>query len=275
MRHMRFRTATWGVIVGTLLAFSVAAHALEKEEFHRTYPLNADGVFALSNVNGEVQVRGWDQNSVQVDAVKTADDKEYLQETRIEVSASSSSITIDTKYPEHMHNHRGSTVDYTISIPKGARIRKLDLVNGTLTIEGVHGDITASTVNGRLGVEGSAGDLHLNSVNGQITAAVTQLGKYAKLSCVNGQLTLTVPSDVNVSVKGSTVNGNISNDFGMQVEHAKYGPGSSLSGQLGDGTSRLELSTVNGGIRLVRAGDGKTASKVTQKPRSGSNSSYY
>jgi DUF4097 and DUF4098 domain-containing protein YvlB len=166
-------------------------------------------------------------------------------------------------------------VDYTISIPKGARIRKLDLVNGTLTIEGVHGDITASTVNGRLGVEGSASDLHLNSVNGQITAAVTQLGKYAKLSCVNGQLTLTVPSDVNVSVKGSTVNGNISNDFGMQVEHAKYGPGSSLNGQLGDGSSRLELSTVNGGIHLLRAGDGKTASKVTQKPRSGSNSSYY
>jgi hypothetical protein len=61
----------------------------------------------------------------------------------------------------------------------------------------------------------------------------------------------------------------------MQVEHAKYGPGTSLNGQLGDGSSRLELSTVNGGIHLLRAGDGKTASKVTQKPRSGSKSSYY
>jgi DUF4097 and DUF4098 domain-containing protein YvlB len=275
MRQMQIRTTTWGVIVGAVLAFSAVAHATEREEFHRTYPLNTDGVFALSNVNGEVHVRGWDQNSVQVDAVKTADDKEYLQETRIEVSASSSSITIDTKYPEHMHNRRSATVDYTISIPKGARVRKLDLVNGTLTIEGVRGDITASTVNGRLSVDGSASDLHLNSVNGQITAAVAQLGKYAKLSCVNGQLTLTVPSDVNVSVKGTTVNGNISTDFGMQVEHAKYGPGTSLNGQLGDGSSRLELSTVNGGIHLLRAGDGKTASKVTQKPRSGSKSSYY
>ncbi|SRR6266567_7093989 len=274
MKEIRSRATTWGLIIGAMLALGMAAHAKETEEFHRTYPFNADGVFALSNVNGEVHIKGWDQNSVQVDAVKTSYDHEYLQETRIEVSASASSITIDTKYPEHMHN-RNTTVEYTISIPKGARIRKLDLVNGTLTIDGVRGDITASTVNGRLDLNGSASDLHLNSVNGQINAAVTQLGKYAKLSCVNGQLNLTVPSDVNVTIKGSTVNGNISTDFGLQVEHARYGPGTSLNGQLGDGSSRLELSTVNGGIRVLRAGDGKTASKVTQKPRSGSNSSYY
>jgi DUF4097 and DUF4098 domain-containing protein YvlB len=272
---MRIRATSWGVIVGALLALGTTAHALEKEEFHRTYPLAADGTFALSNVNGEVHVRGWDQNSVQVDAVKTADEKEYLQETRIEVSASSSSVTIDTKYPEHMNNHRGATVDYTISIPKGVRVRKVDLVNGNLTIEGVRGDITASTVNGHLTVDGSAADLQLKSVNGQLTAAVAQLGKYARLSTVNGTLNLTVPSDVNASVKGSTVSGNISTDFGMQVEHKKYGPGASLNGQLGDGSSHLELSTVNGGIHLLRAGDGKTASKVTQKPRSGSQSSYF
>jgi DUF4097 and DUF4098 domain-containing protein YvlB len=272
MRQLRSRATTWGIIVGAVLAMGMAAHATDTEEFHRTYPLNADGVFALSNVNGEVRVRGTDQNSVQVDAVKTADSRDYLQEMRINVSSTASSITIDTKYPEHM-NSRNARVDYTISIPKNARIRKLELVNGKLSVEGVRGDIDASTVNGRLEVNGSASDLHLNSVNGQVIAAVSQLGKYAKLGCVNGQLNLTLPSDVNATVKGSTVNGNISNDFGMDVEHAKYGPGASLNGQLGDGSSRLELSTVNGGIRVLRAGDGKTASKVTQKAKS--SSSYY
>src|SRR3569833_4161596 len=182
MREIRSRATTWGIIVGAVLALGMAAHATDTEEFHRTYPLNSDGVFALSNVNGEVRVKGTNQNSVQVDAVKTADNRAYLQEMRINVSASSSSITIDTKYPEHMNSHN-ARVDYTISIPSTARIRKLDLVNGTLTIEGVRGDITASTVNGRLDVNGSGSDLHLNSVNGQVTAAVSQLGKYAKLSC--------------------------------------------------------------------------------------------
>src|SRR5438309_1616868 len=159
MREIRNRATAWGLILGTMLTLSMTLHAIETEEFHKTFPLNADGIFALSNVNGEIRVKGWDQNSVQIDAVKRADDKEYLQELRINISASPGSITIDTKYPEHMHN-RNATVDYVISIPKGARIRKLNLVNGNLTVEGARGDITASTVNGGLDVAGSAGDLY-------------------------------------------------------------------------------------------------------------------
>jgi len=274
MRNIRNRATVWGLVLGVLLALSIAAFARETEEFHKTYPLTADGVFALSNVNGKVQIKGWDQNSVQVDAVKSANDKEYLQETRIEVSASASSIIIDTKYPEHMHNGN-ARVEYTISIPRGARIRKLDLVNGNLVIEGVRGDISATTVNGRVDVTGSAGDLKLESVNGQLTAAVAQLGKNSKLSCVNGHLNLTLPSDVNANVKASTVSGGISSDFGLYVEHARYGPGASLEAQIGKGGNWVTLSTVNGGIQLSRASDGKTASKVTQRRGAAAKDSYY
>ena len=273
MKQIRNRATLWGLIFGTVLALGLTAFA-DTEEFHRTYPLNADGIFALSNVNGQVHVKGTDQNSVQVDAVKTADDAGYLKAIRIEVSASSSSITIDTKYPEHMRN-RNARVDYTISIPKSARIRKLDLVNGSVTIEGVRGDITASAVNGRVDVVGSASDLHLSAVNGQVRAEVAQLGRNSKVSSVNGQVNLTLPSDVNADINGSTVSGNISNEFGLNVDRPRYGPGASIHGQLGDGSNRLELSTVNGGIELKRASDGKTASKVTQKGKSTGKNSYY
>ncbi len=264
MKNTRRVATFFGLLFGLILALGVHAHATETEEFHKTYPLAADGVFALSNVNGNVQIRGWDQNNVQVDAVKYADDREYLQELRIEVSASQNSITIETKYPEHMNNRHGR-VEYTISMPRGARIRKLDLVNGKLSIEGVRGDITANTVNGEMNVTGAGGDLHLDSVNGRINASVAQLGHSLKFSCVNGQLSVTLPSDANAFLKASTVNGDISTDFGANVEHARYGPGASLNAQLGSGGSDVKLSTVNGGIRVLRASDGKTASKVTQK----------
>ncbi len=264
MRQKRSLSTAMGLVFGVVLALGISAHARETEEFHKTYPLNADGTFALTNVNGQVQIKGWDQNSVQVDAVKYADDKEYLQELRINVSSSPAAITIDTKYPEHMSNHE-ARVEYTVSIPRGARIRKLDLVNGKLTIEGVRGDITASSVNGTVEITGAAGELRLDSVNGKVNASVAQLGRSVKLSCVNGTLNLTLPSDVNANVKASTVNGNISNDFGASVEHARYGPGASLDAQLGSGANDIHMSTVNGSIHLLRASDGKTASKVTQK----------
>ena len=271
MSQIRTRTTVPVLVLMAMLAVSIAAFARDTEEFHKTYPLNADGVFSISNVNGKVEIKGWDQNSVQVDAVKSANEREYLEATRIEVSASSSAVIIDTKYPEHMHNGNVS-VEYTIKIPKDARIRKVDLVNGNLVIEGVRGDITASTVNGRVEVNGSAGDLRMESVNGQVSASVAQVGRNSKMNCVNGQVTLTLPSDLNADVHASTVSGNISNDYGAYVDHARYGPGTSMDAQIGSGGNRITISTVNGGIHLLRASDGKTASKVTQK---GSKSSFY
>lgn len=266
MKNTRRIATVLGLVFGAVMALGISAHAIETEEFHRTYPFASDGVFALSNVNGHVEVRGWDQNSVQVDAVKYADDREYLQDLRINVSASQNSISIETKYPEHRNDHN-ARVEYTISLPRGARIRKMDLVNGKLTIEGVRGDISASTVNGGMDITGTGGELRLDSVNGQINATVAQFNHSAHLSCVNGQLNLTLPSDVSATIKASTVNGNISNDFGASVEHARYGPGASLDAELGSGGGDIHLSTVNGGIHVRHASDGKTASKVTQKRR--------
>jgi hypothetical protein len=41
-----------------------------REEFHQTYPLSPTGRISLENINGGVQIKVWDQASVQVDAVK-------------------------------------------------------------------------------------------------------------------------------------------------------------------------------------------------------------
>ncbi|HEY3037594.1 MAG TPA: hypothetical protein VGJ66_02600, partial [Pyrinomonadaceae bacterium] len=42
------------------------------EEFHQTYPLSPTGRVSVANINGDVHINVWDQNSVKVDAVKRA-----------------------------------------------------------------------------------------------------------------------------------------------------------------------------------------------------------
>src|ERR1043166_122565 len=42
------------------------------EPFSQTYPLTATGRVHIENINGDVHVNVWDQNSVKVDAVKRA-----------------------------------------------------------------------------------------------------------------------------------------------------------------------------------------------------------
>ncbi len=185
------------------------------EEFHQTYPLNANG-----------------------------------------------RVSIETEYPERnqsfsdgesrRHNNP-ATVEYSLTIPRKARIDSADLVNGSLDIEGVEGDVKAACVNGHVKARGLTGDVKLSTVNGGVEATITRLeeSKSTSLNSVNGSIVLTIPSDSNAQVKANTIHGAITNDFGLQVNDGEY-VGHDLSGQIGNGGPRIRLSNVNGSISIKR-----------------------
>ena len=72
-----------------------------------------------------------------------------------------------------------------------------------------------------------------------------------KLSTVNGSVRLRLPEGVNANVTAKTVNGGITSEFDEIEVRKKWGP-RSAEGRLGAGGRDLELSTVNGGIRITR-----------------------
>jgi DUF4097 and DUF4098 domain-containing protein YvlB len=232
------------------------------EEFHQTYPLNANGRVSIENINGGVRISVWDQNEVKVDAVKRAYAKEKLDEARIDVNTTTDSVRIRTEYPERnqsfsdgesrRHNNP-ATVEYSLTIPRRARIDSADLVNGSLDIEGVEGDVKAACVNGHIKARGLTGDVKLSTVNGGVEATITRLeeSKSTSLNSVNGSIVLTIPSDSNAQVKANTIHGAITNDFGLQVNDGEY-VGHDLSGQIGNGGPRIRLSNVNGSISIKR-----------------------
>ena len=119
-----------------------------------------------------------------VDAVKRAYTKERLDEARIDVSATADSVRIRTEYPdrnqsfsdgEPRRHNNPATVEYTLTIPRKARIDSADLVNGSLDIEGVEGDVKAACVNGQVKARGLTGDVKLSTVNGGVDATITRL----------------------------------------------------------------------------------------------------
>ncbi len=132
------------------------------EEFHQTYPLGAGGRIELDNLNGAVHITAWDQNVVKVDAVKYAGTKERLDETQIEVEAGSDFVAIRTKYPHHDHTFSGgwndpAGVEYTLTVPRAARLDEIKLINGPLDIHGVTAEVRASCINGAIDRGWSAG----------------------------------------------------------------------------------------------------------------------
>jgi DUF4097 and DUF4098 domain-containing protein YvlB len=256
-----------------LLACAIAAPAAAQsrtvtEEFHQTYALSADGRIELDNINGDVHISSWDRNEVKVDAVKYAGTKERLDEAKIEVDSSKDYLSIRTKYRDHdlnfnwgSHNNPAG-VEYTLTVPRTARLDEIKLINGGLDIAGVSGEVHASCINGRLSAHDLAGRARLETINGRLDARFDQLvGKSVELSSVNGSVDLTIPSDSQAQVEASTVSGGIENDFGLHVNHHRF-VGHDLRGELGNGGTHIKLEDVNGRIEIHHAQDGHAMSPV-------------
>jgi len=280
MNHRR--SAAWlGTVLGSLCALlilALGAHASDHrgaltEEFHQTYAITSDGRIELDNINGDVRISSWDRNEVKVDAIKYADTKERLDEAKIEVDSGKDYLSIRTKYPSHDNNwnwgsrNNPASVEYTLTVPRKARLDDIKLINGALNVTGVSGEVRASCINGRLEAHDLAGRAKLETINGRLDARFAQLaGQDVELGSVNGSLELTIPSDSNAEVQASTVSGSIGNDFGLRVNNHRY-VGHDLRGELGTGGAHIRLSNVNGHIEIRHAQDGHAMSPV--KDRSG------
>lgn len=241
------------VAAALLLAVGAAWAGDYTETFDQSYPLDHGGRVGLENIDGDVTIEVWDQPEIRVYAVKEASSLERLQALRIDVDASAGGVFIDTHYPSSRdlsfaERHGHSEVEYTLTVPRFAAIDDIDLVNGDLLIVGVEGDIDADTVNGTIVVRDAGGEIDLETVNGRIELELrSSVTDDVSLSSVNG--TVEVYLTGSAEIRAETVNGRISNDFGIEVRKGKY-VGSSMVGSIGGGGPVVELETVNGGIRV-------------------------
>jgi len=232
------------------------------EPFSQTYPLTATGRVHIENINGDVHVNVWDQNSVKVDAVKRAYSQKRLSEVTIDVESAPDMLKIKTKYPEDRNGGGDredsfASVEYTLTLPRSAQLDGADLVNGSLDVQGVQGDVRANLVNGKVTASGLGGEVKLNTVNGGIDANVASLqtAKGVQLNSVNGPIVLVVPAGASADIKATTVHGDITNDLGLKVEDGQY-VGHSMNGQVGSGGARIRLNNVNGSI-TVKSGSSR------------------
>lgn len=267
------RIATWsGTILGICLALLlnvVLAHgsddgAVVTEAFHQTYPLTANGRVELTNINGSVHISAWDRSEVKVDAVKTASDHDRLQEAEIRVDAHADSISIETQYRDNRsHEHTNpASVEYTLLVPRNARLDEITLINGNLEITGVNGDVHGSSINGKVTARNLSARTKLQTVNGLLDAKFQTLqASSLELSSVNGPIRLTLPSDASADLEVSTIHGEIKNNFGLRAIKHQW-VGHDLRGELGRGGMNIHLDNVNGPIEILHADDGKALSPV-------------
>src|SRR2546425_8229573 len=234
-----FLAAVWGL----------PAYAISKD-FNQSYPLQPGGTFELQNVNGTVEVQGWDRDVVEVHAVKTAKLKESdLERVSIDVNANTGGVSIATRYPQNEGVE--VAVEYTIHVPHGAKLEHLGTVNGTLRIAGVDEVEELRTVNGNIEVYGADSTVRARTTNGNVRLELSHVHGVAGTiaETTNGSVILALPADSQADLEARCFNGNFLSELPMAMRGARKRR--EMRGKLGQGGVPIKLHTINGGIRVV------------------------
>jgi DUF4097 and DUF4098 domain-containing protein YvlB len=222
-------------------------------------PLSKSGRFSLENTNGRVEVTGWDEAQVKIEATKRARSERSLEELRIEIEGEGDKVRVRTRYPRPHFLGGSGQVDYLVHVPRTARV-SVENVNGRVEVAGVAAQVEASTINGSVEVRDAAGEVDASAVNGSVEASLSSVepeGR-SRLHATNGSVRLTLPADVNAEIEASTVNGGVGCDFDLDGGRKSR---RRLEGRIGTGGARFDLGTVNGSVNVDRGLSSRAASR--------------
>src|ERR1700738_3395981 len=220
------------------------------KEFNQTYPLQPGGSFELQNVNGTVDVQGWDRDTIEVHAVKTAKHKESdLDLVSIDVDAKRNAVSVATRYPQNEGVE--VLVEYTVHVPRCAHVEHVGTVNGTLRVSGLERVQDLHTVNGNIEVYDGGGSVHAHTTNGSVHLELLHVEERngAIAETTNGSVLLAVPMDTQADLEARCMNGNFTSELPIVLQSTLRPR--EVHGKLGNGGAPIQLHTVNGGIRVV------------------------
>lgn len=218
----------------------------------QTFPLNEDGKFSINNIDGRIEVHGWNSNAVVLVTAIHGESRESVEAIKVNIDSEPNHVDVHTEQPDGKQNK--AAVDYTVQVPEHARLKDVSSVNGGIVIDGVSGDITASTVNGETGIKDAGSNLKLNTVNGNITAKMNKLGRGQTVSfnSVNGRVMLSLPENADAKFAVNSLNGGLTSEFPELQAYKEYPLGNKLNGSLGQGSASVRGDSVNGRVEILK-----------------------
>jgi hypothetical protein len=254
-------------VIGVLAVCAAVSHGSAQSAFEWHGRLTVGQAIEIKGINGAVRATASSSGDVEVTAVRSAR-RSNPDDVRIEVVPHGGGVTICAVYPTApgrdpdrcepgeagrlSTRDNDTTVHFDVRVPTGVGFVGRT-VNGEVSGESLQSDAEAHTVNGsvRLATTGLAVASTTNgSVN--VTMGRTDWPNGATFKTVNGGITLTLPSAFNAELHAEMLHGTLTSEFPISVISSTLSP-RRLSGTIGGGGRELNVSTVNGGIRLLRA----------------------
>jgi DUF4097 and DUF4098 domain-containing protein YvlB len=243
----------------------------------------------ITNLAGQVLVRGWDKPQVHVEytvySPRVEVDTELLPPT-----GAADKVRFTTHILDPLVSGSERAADYTLDVPVGASV-EIRNPQGTVQIEKLQADAEVESVGGRIAVNDFSGHLIVRSVGGDIeilrpsgrieaysitgnlhfvSAATSKLrasttsgrilyeGDFAAggdymLSAYSGDMDIVCPPSASFELRAKTVRGKLQNSLPLTARRRPSSPvysGNSLLGTHNTGKATVELTSFSGAIRV-------------------------
>lgn len=233
-----------------------AARPAGGTEFRETLDLRKGGTLSLENDFGNVEIAGWDRDTVDIAAAaavastggiaRTSSYRRYVPD--VEVRETGGGLMVRTRTFEGTGTP--PAVDYRVRVPDSVVLTGIRLSEGDLTVSDVFGKLEASVDQGDLLVKNFSGAVDVTVGTGDADVEVLDLREEdaITITCRRGNIVLRLESGVGAIVEADAPRGRVRSDFDLGVEL----PAPTVKGWIGEGGPNIILRAPNGRVEIIK-----------------------
>ncbi len=92
------KTLIYTSAIVALSVFGTASQAEETKSFSQTYDFSATGSVSVENINGSIEISGWDKDEIALEYVITADNEKDLKRIEVIIDHSEKNFDVEVDY---------------------------------------------------------------------------------------------------------------------------------------------------------------------------------
>lgn len=229
----------------------------QEDVINYDHKLLHDGSIKITNTNGNISVKTWNQEHVHIEIIKKGTDKD-IAEVSCETYFTSELISLTTQQPEK----NSTEIDYNIIMPRSARVT-ITTDSGSIKINQLHNAISAQTDDGSINITDITHKTYARSGNGSITAKVQSLPADAQfiLETENGDITTHLPETIQGNLVAQAMRGKVTSELPILIspkltqlnqefwDQVKK----DVRGTFGKGGAEIKLVTMDGNIKILES----------------------
>lgn len=236
------------------------------------YEADGNTVLEVTNVNGEVNITGWNENTVSIKIIKSVKKiigEDEFEKVEVNINKIGNKIIIETVYLE---NTIHVSVFMDIMVPMYVTVEsvhtangavylsdlkgdvQIDVHNGPIYVFGVDGYVEAKTANGPIYIEDTTGVSNIVTFNGVVNAEVYDFREDIEISTINGVMDIFINPELNayLDMESKSIGGSISlNDMFPLLEITRL-EARHIEAKLGEGGNKIYMSITTGFINLYK-----------------------